>query len=242
VLLRGDSGFGKTLLGAWLLELGLRLGHRVRYVKVSEAKGTADHIGILRLIWEWSLPDHGSPLTDPLPPLAADLAAALATSKDTALYAPFRQELAAAAERQPLTIVLDDFRTSMDFGSFWTLWEHLFVPIATGKSMPNVNLVLVLGEDDYLEYKVEQEVKNRPQLKVQKEIRLRELERAEFVVRFRDYLYFRSPRFRDPSFETVIALSAKSISENEPKPLSVALFEEKANDLARSFSIQLEEL
>lgn len=242
VLLRGDSGFGKTLLGAWLLELGLRVGQRVRYIKVSEAKGKADYIGILRFIWEWTLPGQGSPLTDPLPPLKPELATALETSKDTALYGSFRQALAEATEKQPLTIVLDDFRKSMDHGSFWALWENLFVDIAGGKVMPNVNLVLVLGEDDYVEYKVEQEVKNRPQFKVQKEIRLRELDKAEFVTRFRDYLYFRVPAFRDAAFQTVIDLSAKSISEKEAKPLSVALFEEKANDLARSFSITLPDL
>lgn len=244
VLLRGDSGYGKTVLSAWMLDLSLRVGHRVRYVKVASGKGI-DYIEILKLIWKARLPGIDSPLMDPLPIKDEKLAEQLESSKgtkDTAVYGPFLQALADVAKDRPLTIVLDEFKKSMDIGSFWTLWEHLFVPLA-GQQFKNINLVLVLGDDDYKEYEIEQQLRDRPELKVsKKEIRLRPLDRDEFVKRFGEYLYFRSERFRDQELREHIDRMARASTANEQQPLSVARFEEKAKHLAAFMGLDIGEL
>jgi CHAT domain len=242
VLLRGDTGFGKTALSAWMLDLGLRMGYRVRYIKVSAEPGGVDYLKILKLIWGMNAPGHGSPLTDPLPPARADLLTLLEKSKDTAIYGVFRQALADASKEQPVTIVLDEFRRSMDRGSFWVLWENLIAPIARHE-LQNVNLLLVLGEDEYAEYGIDEELKSRPELRVpKKEIRLMVLEPQEFITRFREYLYFRSKKFHAEDLRTFIDMGVKLSTANDPRPLSVARFEEKTRDLATFLKLDIESL
>jgi hypothetical protein len=238
VLLRGDAGFGKTILSAWALDLSLRVGHRVRYVKVAPETGAVDYIDILRLIWGEQGPGPRSPLTEPLPP-RPELEARLKSSKDTAVYVPFRTALAEVAQERPLTIVLDEFKKSMDSGSFWTLWEHLFVPLA-GDEFKRVNLVLVLGEDEYADYKIEEELKARPQFKIpMKDIQLVKMDEEDFIARFNEYLYFRSERFHDEDLKGLIEMTAKSVAKNDPRPLSVARFEEKARQMSQMLGFEI---
>jgi hypothetical protein len=100
----------------------------------------------------------------------------------------------------------------MDFGSFWRLWEHLFGPIARGE-VRNVGLVLVLGEDDYAEYRIDGELESRPELKVpKKEIRLKPLPPKEFAERFGEYLYYRDEKFRAQNVQEAIEGTKKAIA------------------------------
>lgn len=246
VLLRGKSGFGKSLLSVWMLDLSIRIGHRVRYVKVASKDGGVDHIEILKLIWGVSGVNARSPLTDPLPGWTPELAAQLdraKETKDTAVYASFRSKLAEISTKQPLTIVLDDFLPAMDRGSFWKLWENLFVPLAN-KEIKNVNLILVLGEDEYTQYEIEKELTHSPHLKVPTDvISLEELGKQEFVQRFIEYLHIRDPRFEQVEKYRMLGDALTPIfTENEEKPLTVARLEQKYEEIARACSLPHKEL
>jgi hypothetical protein len=117
IVLRGEEGFGKTILSAWLLDLTVHLGHIVRYVKVDQAKGGVDYVKVLELIWGSSGPGSGSPLLDGLPspnlPKHYDLQELLRSSKDPAVYGTFVQALNSITKEQErkLTLVLDDLNS-----------------------------------------------------------------------------------------------------------------------------------
>jgi hypothetical protein len=242
VILLGDVGFGKTMLGAWMLDLSLRLGHRVRYVKVASEVGGVDYIKILQLIWGVNKPGLSSPLTDPLPVVNPDLEALLASSKDTSVYAVFRQALAETSKERPVTIVLDEFKNSMDTGSFWTLWENLFVPLAAPE-FQHVHLVLALGDDEYSGYRIDDVLKARPELRIpRKDIRLERLDEKEFIERFLEYLYFRSKSFRDEEIRGTIIGMVKASVKNDKNPLTVARLEEKTIKVAGALELELEAL
>jgi hypothetical protein len=256
VLLRGDARSGKSVLSAWMLDLSLRLGRRVRYVKVSSepsaaAPGAAaqlgvNHIRILELIWGINTSGQGSPLMDPLPPpsngtaLHALLEDAKKT-KDPAVYGKFREALADVSKDRPVTIVLDEFQKAMDSGSFWILWENLFARLGDPE-LKNVFLMLVLGEDEYREYRIDDQLKQRPGLKIpKKEIKLKALAEKEFIELFSDYMYFRSKEFHDQRLKDVLKMTAESVAKNDNKPLSVARFEEKALEMAKLFELRIDE-
>lgn len=248
VLLRGHEGFGKTLLSAWALDLSLRLGHRVRYIRVGAGRDGVDYIRVLRLIWGLEQPDFVSPLTDPLPH-NPDLVRLLERSKDTGVYLPFRQALAEMSAQRPLTIVLDEFDMKMDYGSFWTLWEHLFVPLATGDVFKNVHLMLVLNEKEYLDYKIDEEVISRPQLQIpgRKEIKLDMLGAEEFIDRFREYLYFRSEEFRRDDMVQFVDIWVAKLDDSIKKQnnrmvLSVAQFEDLVDKFSKVTLVDIEKV
>lgn len=195
VLVRGDARHGKSLLCAWLLDLGLRSGHRVRYVRLNADSGGVSCGKVLELIWnDKSAGATPSPLCRPLANLPAALAQALAREPlESASFAAFRQALAAEAREMPVTIVLDQFSQRMDDGGFWSLWEHLFVPVANG-AVPGVNLMVVLGQDDYAMYKVEERLQSRPEFRIStNDVFVKPMNADEFRERFLDYVHFRDP-------------------------------------------------
>src|ERR1700688_2872377 len=233
ILLHGESGFGKTVLSTWLLDLSANLGHLVRYVNVSRSAGGVDFVNIIELIWgiDTNPPQaNRSPLFDALALEPEPLRRLLRTSKDpTLLYAALRQALSDLSKTQPITLVLDEFANKMDEGSFWVLWEHLFVRLA-GSDLNNVTVVLVLSEDDYDFYRIEATLDQRWDLRVAKDdVPLAALPTEDFRNLLIEDLYYRSPRFHD-SLQRIESIMRDAEFQ---VPLSIARLEEKAIELAR---------
>jgi hypothetical protein len=243
ILMRGRSGAGKTVLGTCLLELSANLGHTVRYVRVG--RGPVDYVKILDLIWGASDPRLAqiSPLLEVLDLQPREqLRNLLDTSKDpTALYALFRQALSGLAKNQPVTIVLDEFNRKMDENSFWTMWEYL-VGYLSQPELSNVNLILALSDDDADYYKLDGRLRDHIELTVPKhEVKLTEVDQADFLKLLDRYLSYRSPDF-NPSRRKKI----RSLMEDEDlskfRPLSIQKLEEQAFQLASALKIALKEI
>ncbi|MDB5985146.1 MAG: hypothetical protein JWR16_199, partial [Nevskia sp.] len=239
VVLHGDPGNGKSLLSAWLLDLGLRHGHQVRYVKLEDESGGVSCVKALDLIWNAGSPT-ASPLTDPLPALPQALAQALRSSNDIALFAPFRQALCQVSTNRPVTIVFDQLQQKMDPGGFWALWEHLLIPVASGE-LPNVHFVLALSKEDWIHYRVEEQLKNQPEFNVQRnQIQLQGLSSAEFVARFREYANYRSTIFSEPAGLSMLDPMLKLMADNLPTSSPISSMEEKLVQVTKFFNIPLE--
>lgn len=227
VLIRGGSGFGKTVLSFCLLDLAASLGHRVRYVRVGLEP--VDYVKILHAIWGRKDPNaRRSPLAQPLPlGPEHDLEKLLASTKDPEeLYAGFAQALGALAKTQPVTFVLDDFQKKMDPGSFWTIWEQLFLSLGTG-AMENVNVILVLNEDECTYYELDSKLTSHPELFVPKEeVKLGELNPGEFLELLDLYLSYRDPWFDEERRGKVRDIVAGG-GLNRLRPLSIDKLEKK---------------
>jgi CHAT domain-containing protein len=199
LVLSGSSGYGKTALSAWAMDLALRVGSAVRYVRLSEDEARTNHVRILSLIWGDGTGEALSPLRDPLPAASVALTALIGdpNSPVDVLYATFREALAEQAKLRPLTIVLDQFGDRMDQGSFWVLWKLLLVPIARGQ-LKNVKVIVVLNDKELDEFDFETEIKQRDDLRAPYDhLTLPGLKVDEFIELLEQYLYFRSPKFRD---------------------------------------------
>jgi hypothetical protein len=240
ILIRGRSGFGKTVLSTCLLHLSASLGHHVRYVQVSRAP--VDFVKILDAIWGASDPPNMakiSPLFEPLPlQPQAELRDLLDKSKDPiALYSKFRQALAELSKARPVTIVLDEFERKLDEGSFWTMWEHLIVKL----SLPELNkvtLVLVLNEDDSTYYRLDEKLRDHIELVVPKhDVPLKEMNQDEVLDLLDRYLSYRSSYFDANLRQQIRAL--RGLANIDP-PLAISKLEVKAVDLARTLNTSLE--
>jgi CHAT domain-containing protein len=238
VLIRGETGFGKTVLSTWVLDLGLRLGHRVRYVSLAESRGAVDYRRILALIWGEGAARSNSPLRDPLDAPADQKL--LASLTDTAIpvdvvYGSFRLSLIEAAKLRPLTIVLDDFDRRMDKGSFWYLWKNLFVPIGRG-AVPNVNLVVALREEEIQEFDFEGpngELKlRREELWVPcQQVSIPAVERDEFVEQLPRYLSFLHEDLRLAKYQSDIRAIVAIAGKHEAARVPISRFKERAREI-----------
>jgi len=241
VLLRGDPKFGKSLLGAWLLDLSLRMGHHARYVSFSR-QSAVSCIKVLDLIWHGEQQAMDSPLNDPLPPLPSELATQLCSSKDPAVYTPFREELLKVSSQRPVTIVIDQIQRKIDPGGFWTLWKNLFIPLARN-DLPGVNLVLVLSQEDYAGYDIELELRNRPELRITfTDVVLEGMTDVEFMERFCEYAYFRDPHFREQEYYDDLSRLVTLALRKIPGPHPISLLEGQLKPLAQFLQVALDEL
>jgi len=193
LVLRGGSGYGKTLLSAWLLDLCMRAGRTVRYVRVQpENASSIDAIELLRRIW--GTPEKIAGRTSPLmcwlnldPKGDIKLQETLDSGKDTAsIFEKFRLGLRTASAVAPLVIALDEFNSCMPPGHFRQVWDHLFTYLGTDQ-LPNVSVVLALTDDDYQDY-VKQE--NLTALAME-EVPLATLAPDKFIKAFEDYVEYR---------------------------------------------------
>jgi hypothetical protein len=239
ILIRGRSGFGKTVLSTCLLQLSASLGHHVRYIQVSRVP--LDFVRILDAIWGVSDPPNLariSPLFEPLPlQPQAELRELIDKSKDPlALYSKFRQALAEVSRNRPITIVLDEFERKLDEGSFWTMWEHLITNLSLPE-LDKVTLVLVLSEDDCTYYKLDEKLRDHLELVVPKhDVPLNEMGQSEVLDLLDRYLSYRSPYF-DVGLRQNIRL-LKGLANIDP-PLAINKLELKAVELARALNTTL---
>jgi hypothetical protein len=251
ILLRGETGFGKTVLSTWLLDLTASLGHHVRYVCVgaSPSEGV-DATTILEKIWGGVQPpsNRRSPLLDSLSLEPEEkLRELLAGTKDpSVLYPAFRSALARLAAKAPVTLVLDELNKRVELESFWILWEHLFVPLST-KEVPNVNLILVLDDEDYTFYRVAERLDQHPELSIpNRDLKLEQLPPKELLENLDEYLALRHSRFCEPIAQPLIVgirqYYANAFEEGrvDLRNLSIAWLEEKAKELARVIELDLE--
>jgi hypothetical protein len=247
ILVRGPSGFGKTVLAGWLLDLAVRQGHRGRYIKIGAEQAGVDEVGVLDLIWGDSKPAvvSASPLFDALPLQPADkLRQALDAASKTKgeignVYALFRRALSEVSSQQPVTIVLDDFGRRMQAGSFWYLWENLVVPLFNDR-ISNVCIVVAMSEDDVGYYDIHNELKTRAGLKVPMvEIPLAPLELDEFMRCFKSYMYFAHATFRSwkESEITGILGPMEADLKKRPQTLSVGQIVQRATWAAQLYGM-----
>lgn len=245
VLLRGSSLHGKTLLAAALLDLAIRLNHGVRYVDLG-LDPAVDVISILGRIWGG--PSNGpprSPLLDPLPlPSAEDWPQkfeAAAKQIDVGIYAEFRKALLGVSATRPLTIVLDNFRIkNVSSEVFWYLWEHFFLHV--GRELKNVNLLLLLDDDSYQRYDVDKQLDLRSYFRVHKLVELKPVTTQEFILLWKEYMYFRSDELKKLLAEPEMDGNIRKAVTQVKHPLSVAHFETKTKQLADLFEIKLTDL
>ncbi|WP_321800935.1 CHAT domain-containing protein [Caballeronia sp. J97] len=220
VVVRGSPGYGKSLLCAWLLDLALRVGHRVRYVQLADEPGGVSCARVLELIWKFKFAGVGSPLADPLPPLPGHLDALVTDEQplDAGSYREFLLQLQEISANTPVTIVLDQLRQKLDFGGFWMLWEHLFVPLSNG-DLPNVHLILALSDEDFEHYDIPREPVRRPALDIPYgQVNLQAIARREFLDRFPEYVLHRS---NDVELSRMAGDWVHKIAGNEPSfPIS----------------------
>jgi hypothetical protein len=236
IVLYGGSGYGKSLLSAWLLDLSFRVGHQVRYVRVQpDTNRKVDIDDLLDKIWGLTASrGNTSPLMCPLnldPDRKLGLAEAIANSRDashnvrdsTALFEKFRVALRQAAVAAPITLVLDEFGMSMHPGIFRLFWTELFVYLG-GPELPGVTIVLVLSEEEYKEYVGQQGLPSAAMLPVQ----LEPLQLDVFLEAFRDYVTFRDA---EPNPNADLYYNLARINAANWAPLSIAKIEAKVSEL-----------
>jgi hypothetical protein len=241
ILLRGPSLYGKTMLAGALLDLAVRLGHRVRYVDFS-LEPTVDFVSTLERIWG-GRPSAvlRSPLFDPLPVFSpADWEKRFCdavSATDLGIYAEFRKALADISANQPLTLVLDHFRLQiMPQEVFWYLWENLFLHV--GRDLGNINLVVVLDEDAYDGYEVEKKLTQKRHFAAHKPVKLGPLNTKYFESLWKEYMYFRSDDLRKVIEDPDVAILVASQAAREKDPISVAQLENKTQALVKAMQWQ----
>jgi hypothetical protein len=242
ILLRGPSSYGKTVLAGALLDLATRLGHTVRYVDIG-LDPAVDFVPVLERIWGGppaAAPQ--SPLFDPLPLRPPEKWVNKfrdrSRTTDLGVYAEFRQELAVISANRSLTIVLDNFRIKNISGAvFWYMWENLFLHV--GRDLSNMNLVVVLDDDAYQRYDVENHLTRHPHLRAHRLVKLLALPPENFATLLKEYMYFRSDDPRKALVNPLVAKFIDHFAGQEPAPISMAQLESRTREFAAAMRVNL---
>jgi hypothetical protein len=257
-VMHGPEGVGKSSLAVWLLDLCIRVGHFFRYVSLRDTAGKS-WLDVLRDI-RGPKPDPASPTPafDALPydmfgmfhyqlkhlaqgmePVAPWDGAPVEdpggmvpiTDRVLNAFLGFRAGLEKVAEIAPVVIVLDEF-SDIEAGTFWTLWEHLFKPIAS-RQVKNVRLVAVLTDSEFeTRFAIKKTLQQRPQLQATHATRpLSLLPASKFVEITEEFMLVRYENLREDRELLHRALERKA--RNWTTDWSMVKMQEYAAGLAR---------